>query len=350
MIELSFFEGSANYPTYQVFIALFISALITAFLMPFWIKLLTYRKIGQQVRVDGPLKHLIKQGTPTMGGVIILFATLLTSCVFTGISPEIVIIMLTTFLFGVLGFVDDISKVAHQRSLGLSAKAKIVWQFVISIAFCLIAVNKLGIKPVLMFPGIPYSIDLGIWTSTIMGIEFPWLYMIFIFLLIGGFSNAFNLNDGLDGLAAGNTMIVMGVMAMIAFRNDQLSLAIFAAACAGACIGFLWFNSYPANIFMGDTGSLALGGGFAALAVLTKTEVVSIVIGATFIIEALSVIIQVISFKLTRKRVFLMAPIHHHFEQLGWSETKVVIRFWIVTAAFAALGFALYFQLNSLLA
>jgi len=163
---------------------------------------------------------------------------------------------------------------------------------------------------------------------------------------MAGLSNAVNLTDGLDGLAGGCSMVTMMVMAMVAFRSDLLNLAVFAAATAGSCVGFLWHNCYPASIFMGDTGSLALGAAFAALAVMTKTEVTSLVMGGLFIIEALSVIIQVVSFKLTGKRVFLMAPIHHHFEKKGWSETKVVIRFWIVSGAFAALGFALFFQLG----
>ena len=174
----------------------------------------------------------------------------------------------------------------------------------------------------------------------------PWLYIFFVFLLMAGLSNAVNLTDGLDGLAGGTVLVVMLVMSMVAFNYDELSLAILAASIAGACVGFLWYNCYPASIFMGDTGSLALGAAFAALAVLTKTEVTSLIMGGLFIAEALSVIIQVVSFKSTGKRVFLMAPIHHHFEKKGWSETKVVIRFWIVSAAFASLGFALYFQLR----
>ena len=170
--------------------------------------------------------------------------------------------------------------------------------------------------------------------------------MFFVFLLMAGLSNAVNLTDGLDGLAGGTILIVMLALAAVAFSYDEINLAIFAGACGGACIGFLWFNCYPATIFMGDTGSLALGSAFAALAVLTKTEVTSLVMGGLFVIEALSVLIQVASFKATGKRVFLMAPLHHHFEKKGWSETKVVIRFWIISAAFAALGFALYFQLR----
>jgi phospho-N-acetylmuramoyl-pentapeptide-transferase len=177
-------------------------------------------------------------------------------------------------------------------------------------------------------------------------VSIPWIYAFFVFLLMTGLSNAVNLTDGLDGLAGGTVLVVMLFMAMVAYRYDEINLAVFAAATAGACVGFLWFNSYPASIFMGDTGSLALGSAFAALAVLTKTEVTSLVMGGLFVVEALSVLIQVASFKLTGKRVFLMAPLHHHFEKKGWSETKVVIRFWIVSAAFAAIGFALFFQLT----
>ena len=168
----------------------------------------------------------------------------------------------------------------------------------------------------------------------------------FGFLLLAGMANAGNLTDGLDGLAGGTILVVMLFMAMVAFSYNEINLAILSAACAGACVGFLWFNCHPASIFMGDTGSLSLGAVFAALAVLTKTEVTSLIMGGLFIIEAVSVILQVISFKKFGKRIFLMTPIHHHFEKLGWSEDKIVIRFWIISAAFAALGFALYFQLR----
>ena len=206
----------------------------------------------------------------------------------------------------------------------------------IVVAFFLAAVNLCGVEPVIRFPG-GFAIDLGVLTTTfsVAGttISVPWLYLVFVFLLLAGMSNAVNLTDGLVGLAGGTVMIAMLVMAAICFLRGDANLAIFCAACAGGCLGFLWFNAYPASIFMGDTGSLALGAGFAAVAVLTNTEVISLVVGGLFIVEALSVIIQVVSFKATGKRVFLMAPIHHHFEKLGWAETKVVIRFWIIAAA-----------------
>ncbi|MCL2339611.1 MAG: phospho-N-acetylmuramoyl-pentapeptide-transferase, partial [Actinomycetia bacterium] len=216
--------------------------------------------------------------------------------------------------------------------------------------FALTAVNFGGIAPTVEIPGVAVF-DLGIFTTTLQlgswTLSIPWLYLMFVFLLLVGMANAVNLTDGLDGLAGGTVMIAMVVMAAMAYSLDQLNVALFAAAAGGACIGFLWFNSYPASIFMGDTGSLALGASLAAIAVVTKTEAVSLVIGSIFVIEALSVMIQVAYFKLTHKRVFLMAPLHHHFEQKGWSESKVVIRFWIITALSASIGFAWFFSQKS---
>jgi phospho-N-acetylmuramoyl-pentapeptide-transferase len=261
---------------------------------------------------------------------------------------ETILIMVATLLTAGLGFIDDFTKVVKERSLGLTPKMKLVGQFAISTAFCLAAVNYLGVEPTITFPFI-CTLDLGILTTTLPiatpngGFEIPWLYLIFVDLLIMGMSNATNLTDGLDGLAAGTVMIVMLVMAAIAFRCDLLDSAIVAAALAGSCIGFLWYNSYPADIFMGDTGSLALGTCLACVAVVSKTEVVSLIIGGLFVVEALSVMIQVFYFKRTRKRLFLMAPLHHHFEKKGWSEVKVVIRFWIISGTLAAIGFALFF-------
>ena len=341
--------GNPSYPTYQVFLSAGIAALITGFVMPLFIRLMRHEQIGQQIRADGPERHLVKQGTPTMGGVVMLLGVVVTCWIMATWTSEFTLVMVATLATGSLGLLDDIESVAHGRSLGLTPSQKMAGLVVISVAFCLLAVNQNGIEPVIYFPG-GWAIDLGILTTTLtLGgtvVRIPWLYVIFVFLLMAGLSNAVNLTDGLDGLAGGCAMVVMLIMAMVAFRYDKLDLAIFGAAIAGSCLGFLWHNCYPASIFMGDTGSLALGAAFAALAVMTKTEVTSLVMGGLFIIEALSVIIQVASFKLTGKRVFLMAPIHHHFEKLGWSETKVVIRFWIISGAFAALGFALYFQLG----
>ncbi|MBQ6395025.1 MAG: phospho-N-acetylmuramoyl-pentapeptide-transferase [Atopobiaceae bacterium] len=341
--------GNPQYPTYQVFLSMGLSVIITIALMPFFIRLMRHEDVGQQIRADGPQRHLVKQGTPTMGGVIIILSVLITSLLMAKPTTDLVLAMGLTLVTALLGLLDDIESVAHARSLGLTPSQKMIGLGSISVIFCLLAVNLCGIDPIVRFPG-GFGIDLGVLTTSIdlgsHAVRIPWLYVVFVFLLVAGLSNAVNLTDGLDGLAGGTVLMVMAAMSMVAFRYSELNLSSFAAACAGACVGFLWFNCHPASIFMGDTGSLALGAAFSALAVLTRTEVVSLIMGGLFVCEALSVIIQVASFKATGKRVFLMAPLHHHFEQMGWSETKVVIRFWIVSAAFAALGFALYFQLG----
>ena len=342
--------GNPAYPTYQVFLALFIAAAIAAAIMPAWIRLLKIEGIGQQVRADGPKRHLVKQGTPTMGGVIILVAIVLTCVLLARPTLELLLAAGAAIATGALGLFDDATKVLKGRSLGLTPAGKMIGLTLIVFTFFFIAVNYLNVMPVIAFPG-GFKIGLGALTTVFnvgdMQFQIPWLYFIFVFLLFAGMSNAVNLTDGLDGLAGGTVMMAMLVMAAFCFLRGDVNLAIFCAACAGGCIGFLWFNAYPASIFMGDTGSLALGAAFAAVAILSKTEVVSLVVGLLFICEALSVIIQVASFKATGKRVFFMAPIHHHFEKLGWAETKVVIRFWIVSAAFGALGLALFFQLGS---
>ena len=341
--------GNPRYPTYQVFLAAAIAALITMLIMPLFIKMMRHEGVGQQIRADGPQQHLVKQGTPTMGGVVMLLAIMLTCMIQARWTNDLKLAVAAMLATGSLGLLDDIESVAHKRSLGLTPSQKMVGLGIISIGFCLLSVNLCAISPVIRFPG-GFMIDLGVLTTklTLGGKPFsiPWLYMVFVFLLMAGLSNAVNLTDGLDGLAGGCSFGVMMAMSMVAFRYDAINLSIFAAAIAGACVGFLWFNGHPATIFMGDTGSLSLGAAFAALAVLTKTEVTALVMGGLFIIEALSVIIQVVVFKRTGKRVFLMAPIHHHFEKLGWDENKVVLRFWIVAAAFAVLGFALYFKLG----
>lgn len=342
------FSLFSQYPTYQLLLAFIVSMALTMVVMPFFIRLLKHREIGQQVRADGPQGHLVKQGTPTMGGVIILL--MMSASVFLVGVPDVslILVLAATLLTGALGFIDDASKVAKERSLGLLPYQKMAALTIISVAFCLIAVNVVGIAPTVRIPLVNFDIDLGVLTTVIPlagGIKIPWLYVVFVFLLIAGMSNAVNLTDGLDGLAGGTVTIVMIVMAAIAFGHgtERMGIAVFAVAAAGACVGFLWFNCYPAKIFMGDTGSLALGTAFAAIAVITKTEIFSLIIGGIFVVEALSVMIQVVHFKRTRKRVFLMAPLHHHFEKKGWSETTVVIRFWIITGLLAGLGFAVYF-------
>lgn len=340
--------GNPAYPTYQVFLSIAVAAAITCLAMPFFIRLMKKDGIGQQIRADGPQSHLVKQGTPTMGGVIMLAGVVITVALFAKWTPDLILAVLAMLVTGSLGLLDDIESVAHKRSLGLTPSQKMAGLITISVVFCLAAVNWVGVDAVVRFPG-GAAIDLGVLTTTLPiagGIQIPWLYLVFVFFLMAGLSNSVNLTDGLDGLAGGCVMVVMLMMAMVAYRYDEINLAIFAASIAGACVGFLWHNCNPASIFMGDTGSLALGAALAALAILTKTEITSLIMGGLFVCEALSVIIQVASFKTTGKRVFLMSPIHHHFEKKGWAENKVVTRFWIVSAAFATLGFALYFQLG----
>ena len=331
-----------SYPTFLVFVAIVVAIAVTMVLMPAWIKFLKSSHIGQQVRADGPESHLVKQGTPTMGGVIMLVSVILTALVVGHPTPETFALLIATVLTGCLGLIDDAEKVVKERSLGLTPKAKLVGQFVIATVFGLVAVNVMGIAPTVEIPFV-YTFDLGVLTTHFGSVEVPWLYILFVDILLMGMCNAVNLTDGLDGLAAGTVMIVMIVMAAIAYRSDMLDSAIFAAALAGACVGFLWFNSFPADVFMGDTGSLALGMALGCLAVFTKSEFIVLVIGGLFVAEALSVMIQVFYYKKTHKRIFLMAPLHHHFEKKGWSETKVVVRFWIVSGVLAALGFAVYF-------
>ena len=336
----------SQYPTFMVFLAVFVSMMITLIGMPPFIRFLKAGQIGQQVRDDGPETHLVKQGTPTMGGVVMIAAVVATVLIVGVPSPETFALGLAILLTGALGLFDDVSKVVHERSLGLTPRAKLIGQFSIATIFVLAAVNYFDIAPTVQIPFI-VTIDLGVLTTVLPiganGLSIPWLYLIFSDVLLVGMCNAVNLTDGLDGLASGTVLIVMIVMAAIAYRTDLLEPAIVAASLAGVCIGFLWFNAYPADIFMGDTGSLALGMGLGCLAVLTKTEFLVIIIGGLFVAEALSVMIQVGYYKRTKKRIFLMAPLHHHFEKKGWSETKVVIRFWIISGVCAAVGFSLYF-------
>jgi len=342
------FTRLAQYPTYQVFLAVVFALVLSGLLFPLWIRLLRVRNIGQQVRADGPQGHLVKQGTPTMGGVLILLVVTVTFFLMGTPTRASILALGATLACGGLGFIDDWSKVAHERSLGLRPRAKLLWQAAISIVFCLLAVNWAGIETWVQIPLTTSRLELGVLTTTVplgdgVVVLVPWLYLGFVCVMIMGMSNAVNLTDGLDGLAAGTVMIVALAFAGIAYRQNTLENAFLGAAIAGACIGFLWYNSYPADIFMGDTGSLGLGAAVAAMAVITKTELFLLVIGGIYVIETLSVIAQVASYKLTGRRIFRMAPIHHHFEMIGWSETKVMVRFWIVTGILAGLGFAVYF-------
>ncbi|MEN6413706.1 MAG: phospho-N-acetylmuramoyl-pentapeptide-transferase [Veillonellales bacterium] len=306
-------------------VAFFIALLIGPLIIP----VLRRLKFGQSIRREGPKRHYAKAGTPTMGGIIILIALLLSSLLYAGKSPEVWLALFVTLGHGVLGFLDDFIKVALKRSLGLKARQKLFGQIILAVALAYIATTYMGRGTDLWIPVLGMNLDLG-----------PFYYVLIFFVLVGT-TNAVNLTDGLDGLAAGTTIVAAVAYAVIALAFAKPELAAFCVALAGATLGFLRFNAYPAKVFMGDTGSLALGGALASVAVMTKTELLLILVGGVFVIEALSVIIQVVSFKTTGKRVFLMSPIHHHFELSGWPEVKVVTVFWLAGVAFSVLALAI---------
>jgi len=310
----------------DILIALIISTAACFIIGPLLIPALKRFKFGQSVRDDGPKRHLVKQGTPTMGGVMFLFSLTLGTVFIAKDSLVTYVLLLFTLGYGLIGFIDDYIKIVKKRSLGLKARDKIIGQFILSSILAWVAVNYLGRGTDLVIPFLGSSINLG------------WAYLPFVVFLAIGTTNAVNLTDGLDGLAAGITLFVALGYVLIGFTEQLYSITIFSAALVGSCFGFLFFNIYPARVFMGDTGSLALGGAIAGLAVLTKTELLLPILGAVYVLETLSVIIQVISFKLTGQRVFLMSPLHHHYELKGWSEQKVVFTFWTVAAIFVVLG------------
>ncbi|MEV3669175.1 phospho-N-acetylmuramoyl-pentapeptide-transferase [Paenibacillus larvae] len=301
-------------------------AFVLALIMgPLFIPILRRMKFGQQVRTEGPKAHLKKQGTPTMGGIIIMLALALASLRFAEFDIQLLILLIATLGYGLIGFLDDYIKIVFKRSLGLTAKQKLAGQLLVSLIVCVLLV-KSGYSTEIHIPFADISFNL------------VWFYFPCMVILMLGASNAVNFTDGLDGLLAGTSAIAFGAYTIIAMNNTQPDVAIFSAAMVGAVLGFLVFNAHPAKVFMGDTGSLGIGGGLVAVAVLTKAELVLAIIGGIFLIEILSVVIQVVSFKTRGKRVFKMSPIHHHFELAGWSEWRVVITFWTVGLVFAALG------------
>jgi phospho-N-acetylmuramoyl-pentapeptide-transferase len=306
--------------------------LICIFLSPKFIAFLRRREFGQQIREDGPEGHRQKAGTPTMGGIIIMFAVSIPFLILTDYDWRSVGVFAAMIACALLGFADDYTKLVKRRSLGLRARTKLIVTIAISLGLWFIASHEAHLASELRLRVVDYTIDLG-----------P-AYPVLIYLVVAGTTSGVNLTDGLDGLAAGCAGIVLLAYIGIAFVTEDYDLAMLAGCLVGACIGFLWFNAFPATIFMGDTGSLGLGGAIAGLAVMTHTEVLLIVLGGIFVIEALSVAIQVISFQTFRKRVLLMAPIHHHFELKGWSETKIILRFWIVASICCAIGFTIYHQ------
>ncbi|SDT38662.1 Phospho-N-acetylmuramoyl-pentapeptide-transferase [Paenibacillaceae bacterium GAS479] len=312
-----------------ILMTLGVSFLLSVILGPLCIPLLRRLKFGQQVRTDGPQSHLKKSGTPTMGGIIIMLALLIAFLRFSEKTMEFWVLLIGALGFGLVGFMDDYIKIVLKRSLGLTAKQKLGGQLLFSIIICVL-LFKMDHSTAISIPGTHFGFDLG------------WFYYPFVVIIFFATTNAVNFTDGVDGLLAGTSGIAAGAFTIIAMQATEHESAVFMAALVGAVLGFLIFNAHPAKVFMGDTGSLGIGGALAAAAILTKTEVLLILIGGVFVIEMVSVILQVGSFKLRGKRIFRMSPIHHHFELSGWSEWKVVTIFWAVGLVLAAAGLALY--------
>ncbi|WP_017727206.1 phospho-N-acetylmuramoyl-pentapeptide-transferase [Halalkalibacterium ligniniphilum] len=310
-------------------LSLIVSFLIAVVFSPLIIPFLRRLKFGQSIREEGPQSHQKKSGTPTMGGIVIILSILVTSLFismqFLTLSQEMLLLLLVTVGYGVLGFLDDFIKVVMKRNLGLTSKQKLAGQLVIAIIFYF-GLIQMGFSTEITIPATSLSIDIG------------WLYLPLVIVMLVGASNAVNLTDGLDGLVAGTGAIAFGTFAILAWNAEMIEVAIFCAAVVGAVLGFLVFNAHPAKVFMGDTGSLALGGAIAAVAIIAKLEILLVLIGGVFVIETLSVIIQVISFKTRGKRIFKMSPLHHHYELSGWSEWRVVVTFWAIGMAFSVLA------------
>ncbi|MBB5192209.1 phospho-N-acetylmuramoyl-pentapeptide-transferase [Silvimonas terrae] len=337
-----------NYITLRAVLAMITSLGISWMLGPWVIRKLTEMKVGQSVRTDGPQTHLVKAGTPTMGGTLILLSIGITTLLWGELNNKYVwLTLIVTLATGVIGFIDDYKKVALKNPKGLSARAKMIGQSAIAIGAGVFLVNA-GQLPSHTGFIIPFYKEI-LYPFGAIG------FCVLTYFVIVGTSNAVNLTDGLDGLAIMPTVFVSGAFCIFAYvaGNAVFSkylgiphvpgageLVIFCAAMAGAGLGFLWFNAYPAEVFMGDVGALALGAGLGTVAVIVRQEIVLLIMGGVFVVEALSVMIQVASFKLTGKRVFRMAPLHHHYELKGWKETQVVVRFWIITMLLVLAGLA----------
>jgi phospho-N-acetylmuramoyl-pentapeptide-transferase len=348
----------------SVLIAAAFGLVISILATPVAVHLFRRKGFGQEIRDDGPESHLSKKGTPTMGGTVIVGATVggyLIAHLFLvnqpgrGVTASGLLVLFLMVGLGTVGFLDDYLKIRYRRSLGLNKTAKLVGQLVVGVAFAVLAINfpdTAGATPASTF--VSYVRDIA---PLALG---PILFVILAYLFIAGFSNAVNLTDGLDGLAAGCSAMVCGAYTIISFWQfthdcttavidgcytvrDPLDVTLVAAAGMGACLGFLWWNTSPARIFMGDTGSLALGGLLAGLAIVTRTQLLLVVLGGLFVAVTLSVIIQVAFFRATRRRVFRMAPLHHHFELAGWAENTVIVRFWLVTGMAVAFGLGLFY-------
>ncbi|HXG50096.1 MAG TPA: phospho-N-acetylmuramoyl-pentapeptide-transferase [candidate division Zixibacteria bacterium] len=333
-----------RYITFRAAMAALTALVVSFVLGPWLIRSLTEKQIGQQIRDDGPASHSVKAGTPTMGGTLIILALTLSTFLLADVTnPYVLLALFATIGFGAVGFADDYLKLTRRNSRGLPPRAKLAGQF--GVAFVVAAA--------LYFFHPKFSTEMAIPFVKTFRPDLGIFYIPFAMLVMVGASNAVNLTDGLDGLAIGPVMIAAGAYAVIAYVSGHLKLAeylqipyvagvgelaVFCAAVVAAGLGFLWFNAYPAQMFMGDVGSLALGAALGVVAVMTKNEVLLVIIGGVFVLEALSVIFQVASYKIRRKRVFLMAPIHHHYELKGWKEPQIIIRFWIIAFICAVIG------------
>ncbi len=330
----------------RVLIAGIVAGLISILAGPRFIEFLRRKELRQQIREEGPERHVVKRGTPTAGGILIIVAASIAFVALSKFKVTGLTVLFVTLGCGAIGFLDDFIKFTHKRSLGLSGRWKLLLLACVAAGAGYLA-HRAGLPNLtsVFIPGTGYRLPLG-----------PFWY-VFIFLVIAGASNGVNLTDGLDGLAAGTAIISLftfTTMAVIAFirSNDQpqlrsaskLDLAIVGAALIGAAVGFLWYNAFPAEVFMGDTGAMALGGAMAGFAIMMKAEVLLLFIGGVYLIEALSVIVQVFTFKYLGRRFFLMTPIHHHFEMKAWSETKIMVRFWILAGILCAAGFGLFYR------
>ncbi len=328
----------------RVLIAAAVALAVSVAIGPKFIDFLRRNEFGQHIREEGPEHHFVKQGTPTMGGLLILFAATVGFLPVSHFRLQSLTVLFATLACGAIGFLDDFIKLTHKRSLGLSGRWKLLLLAGVTVVVAIVA-RHLHLSTDVYIPVIDVTVPLS----------YGWY--VFLFFIIAGASNGTNLADGLDGLAAGTGIIAlftfMAMMVVSYVRSSpipshrnltKLDLAIIGAALIGSLVGFLWYNAFPAQVIMGDTGSMALGGALATFAIMTKTEVLLLLIGGIFVIEALSVMIQVASFKYLGRRVFLMAPIHHHFEMKAWSETKIMVRFWIVAGLLCAVGFALYYR------
>jgi phospho-N-acetylmuramoyl-pentapeptide-transferase len=340
-----------RYITFRTAFAALTALMISFVLGPWLIERMRRIKLGQYIREEGPKSHQQKAGTPTMGGILINIAILIPTILWADIyNPYIWIVLFVTFAYGAIGFIDDYRKLAKKRNLGLTAKEKFSMQF----GLALLAGLAIAYLPSI-HNNYSTTITFPFLKPELLRVDLGWLYIPFIMLIIVGSSNAVNLTDGLDGLAIGTTLITAVTYTVLTYAAGHFriadylriawvpqtgELAVFCGAMVGACLGFLWFNAHPAEIFMGDVGSLALGGAIGTIAVIIKQELLLVLVGGLFVLEALSVIIQVASFKLTGRRVFKMSPLHHHFELSGWRETKVVVRFWIIAIIFALISLA----------